>query len=308
MLAKKSSLTLLVVISILFMWLTAEAADDEGVKPDLAFGVIADVQYCDGDSMGSRFYRQSLGKLDLCVSELNKRQLDFVVQLGDFIDRDFESFDKVLPLYGKLKVPHYHVLGNHDYSVDPAERTDVSRKLGLPGRYYDFAFRSWRFVVLDGNDLSLYAPDTRSVRYEKASELLRKVKQEGLPQAMAWNGGVGQEQLAWLEDLLGKAEAAGEKVIIFCHFPAHPANVHNLWNSNELIKVIESFDCVVAYMNGHNHHGNYAGMAGVHYVTFGGMVETEKETAYAVVEVFGDHLKITGSGREPDRLLAIREG
>jgi hypothetical protein len=37
---------------------------------------------------------------------------------GDFIDRDFESFDVVGPIFNKLRMPKYHVLGKHDFSVE----------------------------------------------------------------------------------------------------------------------------------------------------------------------------------------------
>ncbi len=304
---KEHSLILLILLAFLFTARAVGTEGEAGKKPDFSFAVIADVQYCDHEASGSRFYRQSPEKLERCVRDLNTRDLAFVIQLGDFIDRDLSSFDKVLPIFDELEAPRHHVLGNHEYSVLPEEKENVPRKLGLPVRYYDFARGSWRFVVLDGNDLSFHATAAGEGRHEEAKALFQKVKTEGRPQAMTWNGGVGEKQLAWLEGVLARAEAAKEKVIVFCHFPLHPPNVHNLWNCAELIEVIESSRCVAAYMNGHNHHGNYAGMAGVHYITFHGMVETEKETAYAIVEVYADYLKIIGIGREPSRLLAVRK-
>ena len=48
------------------------------------------------------------------VKELNTHDLKFVIHLGDFIDRDYDSFDKVLPIYQTLKMPAYHASGNHD--------------------------------------------------------------------------------------------------------------------------------------------------------------------------------------------------
>ena len=65
------------------------------------------------------------------MEHYNKLNLSFVVHLGDFIDRDFESFDKVVPIYNRLKAPHYHVLGNHDFEVADDKKALVPTKLGL---------------------------------------------------------------------------------------------------------------------------------------------------------------------------------
>ncbi len=64
-----------------------------------------------------------------------------------------------------------------------------------------------------------------------------------------------------------------------------PAAAHNLWNDTELIGVLESHTCVVAYINGHNHAGGYGLKNGIHYLTVPGMVETPDTTAYAVFQV-----------------------
>ena len=70
--------------------------------------------------------------------------------------------------------------------------------------------------------------------------------------------------------------------------------------------MIESFSCVKAYINGHNHKGNYGLKSGVHYLTIQGMVDTE-ETSYAKVKVYDDRLELKGFGREGDRQMVIRK-
>jgi hypothetical protein len=45
---------------------------------------------------------------------------------------------------------------------------------------------------------------------------------------------------------------------------------------------------------------------GIHYVNLKGMVEG-RETAYAVVELYADSMKINGYGREESRTLAVRQ-
>ena len=93
-------------------------------------------------------------------------------------------------------------------------------------------------------------------------------------------------------------------MILFCHFPVYPENVHNLWNAAEVLAVARENRSVVAYMNGHNHAGNYGRLAKRHFVTFTGMVDTE-ETAYAIVNVHADRLEIKGFGRQENMTLPL---
>ena len=290
-------------VAVCVAGLCSRLVAQDPAKPLFSFGVVADAQYADQDTLGTRFYRESPKKLAACVDDLNARDLAFVIDVGDLIDKRFESFGTMLPIYNRLKAPRYHVLGNHDFAVGPQEKPKVLETLGLARGYYDFAHGPWRFVVLDGNDLSLIAAPKGSERYKEAEAMLQRVKESGAPNAMTWNGGLGTRQIEWLKATLSRASQAGERVVVFCHFPVHPPNVHNLWNSDELIGIMESHRCVVAYINGHNHRGNYAEKKGIHYLTVQGMVETRDTTAYAVVEVHGDRLRVIGVGREPSRVL-----
>ena len=98
-------------------------------QQDLAIGIIADCQYCYCDSSPSRFYKNSPNKLKKAVAALNKEELKYAIHLGDFIDRDFNSFDTVLPIWNTLKTKKYHVLGNHDFSVADSLKPLVMHKM-----------------------------------------------------------------------------------------------------------------------------------------------------------------------------------
>jgi manganese-dependent ADP-ribose/CDP-alcohol diphosphatase len=268
-------------------------------SPLFRFGAVADCQYCEATSK-NRKYNLSPKKLTACVQHYNKQELSFVVHLGDFIDRDFESFDKVVPIYNRLKAPHYHVLGNHDFSVVDDKKLLVPAKLGLKQRYYDFARNGWRFIVIDGNDVSLYAWPKGDPRTKAAAEYYKSLK----PRPPSWNGALGYEQLKWIEAKLQAATKAKERVMIFCHFPVYPKNNHNLWNAGSLTELLSRYPCVAAYVNGHNHAGNYGQSDGIHYLTLKGMVDTE-QSSYSVIEVYADRLVVKGFGRETNRDLAL---
>ena len=276
-------------------------------KPVFSFGLIADVQYCEGAPVGTRFYSKSLDKLTECVKNFNTRDLSFVIQLGDLIDRDIDSYESVLSVFNQINTKKYHVLGNHDYGVEEVNKQQVPSKMGLNSRYYEFRLNGWRMIVLDGNDLSYYAPAESREQIEETEALFQKIKDRGANNAHDWNGGLSSQQISWLEKNLNQASRSGEKVLLFCHFPVYPSREENLWNDVELIELLESYPCVLALLSGHYHHGGYAKKRGIHYLTLQGMVETEELNAYSVVEIYPDHLKVFGFGREPNRILTFRK-
>ncbi len=288
------------VLSTLLVGLATLSAPADDAP--FTFGAIADCQYCDADTGGVRFYRNSPAKLEAAVKHLNTLDLKFTVHLGDFIDKDWESFDVVGPIYQSLKMPAYHVLGNHDFSVADDKKADVHRKLGMPARYYDFMVHGWRFVALDGNDVSFHGYPKDSPEYAAAEKYYVDNKIE----SPKWNGAIGEEQLTWLRGVLDDATQRGESVVLMAHFPVYPENVHNLWNADDILALADEYSCIKAYINGHNHKGNYGERNGVHYVTFKGMVDTE-DNAYSTVTVTPTELQITGFGRQEDQTLTIRK-
>jgi manganese-dependent ADP-ribose/CDP-alcohol diphosphatase len=279
-------------------------------KAILTFGVIADVQYRDADPQGARMYRESLARLQDAVSELNRRRPAFTVQLGDAIDGQFASYERILPVFAQLEAPVYHVLGNHDFAVEQVRLSDVIERLGLDrlgeGKgYYDFVRAGWRFIVLNGNDLSVLAHPAGSPERARSEAMLQDLKQAGGKNAEIWNGGIGPAQIDWLKRTLDAAAVARERVLVLCHFPLYPPNPATLWNDGEILDILEVHPEVVAYFCGHKHEGDYAERNAVHYVNFQGMVQGN-DTAWALVEVYEGSLKITGFGREPTRTLALR--
>jgi manganese-dependent ADP-ribose/CDP-alcohol diphosphatase len=272
------------------------------VNEYLNIGLVADCQYCSDPGSGVRKYALSEQKMRECVRHFNTLPLDYVIHLGDFIDRDYESFAIIKPVYDSLKMPGYHVLGNHDFSVPDQRKPEIPSLMGMPSRYYDFTIKGWRFLVLDGNDISFHAYAAGSAGYREAETYY----QSNNLTAPKWNGALGEDQMEWLRTRLHDAAMQGQPVILYCHFPIYPDNIHNLWNAPAVLDLINRFPGTVAWINGHNHEGNYGLKDGVHYLTLKGMVDTE-ETAYAVMKIFDDRIEITGFGREEDRILLYKK-
>ncbi|MBD0777709.1 metallophosphoesterase [Maribacter sp. ANRC-HE7] len=274
--------------------------------PDFEIGVIADCQYCYCEPSEVRFYKKASGKLQEAVNELNTHTLDYTIHLGDFIDRDFNSFDTLIPIWAGLKSDRYHVLGNHDFKVADSLKPLVFDKMDLKDRYYSIVRNKWRFIVLDGNDLSVHGALTETKK-QQTDSLFTLLSKKELPNLKHWNGGLGTEQLQWVENELKQATDKKERVGFYCHFPAlGETNDHNLWNYEQLLAIIDKYDCVKFYFNGHNHAGSYVQKDGVHYLNFKGMLDTRDSTSFARVTFHNDSLLVKGYGREPDRGLRIR--
>ncbi|WP_210367336.1 metallophosphoesterase [Bacillus sp. REN3] len=272
-------------------------------KPKFTIGIVPDIQYCDCNVNGTRFYRNSIDKLMEASQTFNEQDVDFTVQTGDLIDRNVSSFSTILPYFNTIEGPKYHLLGNHDFPVTTDQVVDI---LGMPNQYYDFKYKNWRFIALDPNDLSLYANSAGSEKFQQAQKMYTSLKEKNAINAQTWNGGVSEEQLKWLHGVLEKAAKSQEKVVVFSHMPVYPANEHNVWNSEAVMAELEAAGNVVAYINGHNHAGNYEYKNGIHYLNLKGMVETADTNAYSILKVYKDRLEVDGFGRETDRTLTIR--
>ena len=270
-------------------------------KPDLRFGLIADIQYADADPSRTRYYRNSLEKLDECVETLNGEKVDFTVNMGDAIDRDPADLDPVLERLGRLKGKVFNTTGNHDYSGIPTENGNLYKKLGMPSEYYSFGKKDWVFIMLNTNEISEYSGVGDTEKEKKLAAMYDAFRSRGGGQPAPWNGGVSGEQLRWLDSELARAERSGEKVLIFCHHPLWPESGLTALNNLEILDTIDNRSCVKAVFCGHHHPGDFAYHGDIPVITVEGMVETENENAFGVVELRGDRITVKGTGRMSSR-------
>ncbi len=295
--------------TILLITLTLTSCNSKTTSttyPEFEIGVVADCQYCNCDASNTRFYKKSAKRLQDAVHELNQHHLAYAIHLGDFIDRDFKSFDTVAPIWNKLKAPKYHVLGNHDFSVTDSLKPLVLKKMYLQNRYYSIVKNNWRFIVLDGNDLSVHGALNKKKK-QQTDSLFQLLQNKNLPNVVHWNGGLSNTQLQWVKKELALATTNNESVGFFCHFAAlGKEQTHNLLNYQQFLDSIRPYDCVKFYFNGHNHAGSYVQKNGVHFLNFKGMVDTQDSTAFATVKFRKDSILVRGFGREISRGLKIK--
>jgi hypothetical protein len=148
-------------------------------------------------------YRRSPGKLRAAVDHFNTLDLDHVVHLGDFIDKDWEL--RRPAAHGRRpRHPWRFVLGNHDFSVDDDKKALVAARLGMPARYYSLQTRagcSWPSTATTSANTA--GPPV--VRNWRLSQRLHRELFAGAPD---WDGGIGETQLKWIDATLADAERA----------------------------------------------------------------------------------------------------
>jgi manganese-dependent ADP-ribose/CDP-alcohol diphosphatase len=270
-------------------------------RPDFSIGAITDCQFADEPDSGRRLYHTAPGKLSAAITDFNRQHLAFIVHLGDFIDRDWSSYDALLPIAAKSRAPMHFVLGNHEFEIDDAHKLAIPVKLGMPGRYYSFISNGWKFVVTDGNGLSSYGWPKDSGEYRASIAAHASL----YPDKPLWDGGIDDVQMGWLDAQLADADRRGLKTMVFSHFPLFPENPHNLWNAPAVIALLERHPSMKIWLDGHNHDGNYGMRGGIHYVNLKAMLDTPV-TAYARLDFFKDRVIVNGVGRQPTLVLPLR--
>ncbi|QLF69576.1 metallophosphoesterase [Peteryoungia desertarenae] len=277
--------------------------------PLLRLGIIADPQYAElpPNEELNRFYANSLKKIRDAVDLFNANELDAVVVLGDLIDADAVHFEPVLRELGRLRHPQILLPGNHDFLVEPEHLAGVYHRLSMPAPYYSRQVNGIHLIILDGSEISLFAPPPGDPRRQQAESRLTALRASKAPNAHPWNAGIGGEQRSWLKALLDDMDGKGEKAIVLGHYPVYPPSDHNLWNAEDVAGLLARSPSAVAYLCGHDHRGGFGTKGGTHFVTFKGMVDTEADNAFAIVELFADRLNVMGFGREVSRELSLCE-
>jgi predicted phosphodiesterase len=262
----------------------------------LRFGIVTDSHYADIDTAGSRFYRESISKMQECVDLMNLQEVDFMVHLGDFKngaqDRNLENLRRIESEYGRFIGPRYHVLGNHD--MDSISKTDFQSVVKNTGISPDLTFYSFdrngiHFVVLDANFTAKGEP------YNQGN--------------FHWtDANIPEYQLEWLENEMISSD---KPVVIFVHqLLDRDEGSHYINNAAEVRRILESNRNVLIIFQGHQHNGQYHMINNIHYYTLKAMVEGsgQENNAYAIVEIFDDMtVTISGYRKAIDKELHIAE-
>lgn len=288
-------------------------------KPDQTlrklYGIPDDVE-TERDHLSTvRKYSQTLTKATHAVKSFNTSNVTATLHLGDIIDGNttiahtHDELDAVIRTLKPLESPILHAIGNHCLHAD---RAYLLNALGIKQEtYYTYDLSpKWRLIMLDTVDVSVYRSPSHPCH-----QAARKFIDENPESANAkeWNGTIGKNQKAWLEEQLNQARSDGKLVVICGHIPVllspeqgdNPAHV--IYDAGSIAALFEGFnDVVKAYFCGHFHQGSYAHRGGVHYVTFESILDSVSDSgSWGLVRFFDDGISIEGHGDMTSRQLAF---
>ena len=110
--------------------------------PVVSLGLFADAHYAEM-VYGDRHCKESPAKLAACIDTFEQGELDFVVCMGDIIDKS-EDHDvelgylvRMREIFAGFNGPRHFVMGNHD--VTTLTKDEVLQECGTPHpAYYSF--------------------------------------------------------------------------------------------------------------------------------------------------------------------------
>lgn len=219
-------------------------------RPLVRFGLVTDSHSGDLDSTRPpheiRAFRESLAKMRECVDVMNARKVDFLVELGDFVewhprhDDRVKALDAIEAVFSQFRGPRYHVLGNHDLqSLTREEFNAHVTSTGIPKdrTYYSFVRGGVTFVALDHG----YFADGTAMG----------------PGRTDWEKGrLSPAERTWLEQTVAAAKGP---VVTLSHWRLDPEGRDGLQalDSAETRALFRQHPGkVLASFNGHHHYGS----------------------------------------------------
>ena len=263
----------------------------------IRFGIITDIHFSTENEPAAA--AKTAADLSACLECWQRNKVDFLMQLGDQImgsDRHKEEeFRQVSSILNTFPGTIYHVLGNHCLALT---RQELMTAFGLQTPFYAFTIRGFRFIVLDGMDVS-------ALRIPKTPEDCQTLAFfRARPELHDYCGAVGVQQQSWLKRELEEAKSAGERVIVVCHFPLLPETTdpkHGLlWNHREIAELLASSPAVKACLSGHYHYGGYALHKGIHFVVLPAFVNRHEHPDFTcgTVELLEERMVIRNQHHE----------
>ena len=255
-------------------------------KTGLRFGIVTDAHYAEADPQYDRYFRESIDKMNECVSFMNEQKVEFLIELGDFKDQNTPSVEEKTISYlqaiersfQKFNGPTYHVLGNHDMdSISKKQFMENISNTNIPSgsTYYGFDCNGVHFIMLDANFLK------DGTSYDHGN--------------YQWNETyISEAELDWLRKDLAATELPA---ITFSHQQMGGLGMLDIRNAEAVRKILRESGKVLAHFDGHNHGGGYKNIEGIHYYTLKAMVDGSgsENSSYAIVEVLPNkNIIVTG--------------
>ncbi len=260
-----------------------EATDSDGNRRALKVGMVTDLHYADKPKAGSRHYRETLSKLEDAAIQFERAEPDFLVELGDLVDRadSVDTEQRYLKTVNKefsaiCRERHY-VLGNH--CVDTLKKEEFLGTVEQPASFYSFDRGDFHFIVLD----ACFRSDGKAY---------------GRGNSKWYDANIPAAEIDWLRADLN---SSARKTVVFAHQRLDVSTKHGVKNNAEVRRVLESSGKVKAVFQGHSHHNDVKDINGVHYCTLVAMVEGSglENSGFSMMTISADGMiKVDGFRRQ----------
>ncbi len=201
----------------------------------LNFAIASDAHYLKDPAVNSSLYAAPKA-LRGFVDRVNEKNYDFVIFLGDNIDKsNEETLQAFLKTTKKIKTPYYLVMGNHDvHKISGLDKKEYNLIVSKENKYQKKAENSYYFYP--SSDVIVIVLDSVS---------------SGMPSG---HGVFSSKTLKWLDEVLSKNK--NKKALIFQHIPyyaPYEKPEYEILEKPEYKAVISRHDNILAIFSGHYH-------------------------------------------------------
>ncbi len=275
------------------LWLGAAAgmSSDPAAAAEVTVraGLVTDIHYADADSRGSRFYRESIGKLTEAAEKLSALRPDLVIELGDLIDSatgvdadgELAFLRKIDGVLKRVSPNRHCVLGNHCLSTVPRDRFLGAVEQASGHRSFDRG--GFHFVLLDACHRKDGTPYSAGNFHWTDTEI---------PAA----------QQEWLSADL---QATRLPTVVFVHqrLDSPAGSPHRIASADAVRKLLQRDGRVRAVFQGHSHQNELNRIEGIDYVTLAAMVEGSgaENSGYSLLEGRSDGSLLLRGFRKHER-------
>lgn len=221
------------IVITAIMLLVGFSAEAKTVK----FAQLTDIHYTvSGTTESGRDVSKSQIALQAAIIRLNASDVDFVVFLGDNIDKSTtENLEGFMNIVKDLKKPYYMIIGNHD----------AHKASGMSKEDYIKIIKKYNPNQFSKNSYFYFHPTPEIVA------IFMDGTANTVPTA---HGNFNKTKLAWLEKLLKKNKNG--KAVILQHYPLiEPSDnpSHNVLNKATYLELLKNHDNVASISSGHYH-------------------------------------------------------
>ncbi|MBX3120508.1 MAG: metallophosphoesterase [Fimbriimonadaceae bacterium] len=241
-------------------------------------GLLTDIHYADAPARGTRFYRESLPKIEEARQHFQTEKIDALIELGDLIDSadqataedEMRFLKAALGEISQMSPVQRFTLGNH--CLAKVKRADFLQAVGQKTGHTTLELDHWKAIILDACHKADGTP------YDAGN--------------FVWTDtSIPDWQIDWLRQELSNTK---KHVLVCVHQridwtgASRPST--GVASAAKVRQAIDDAKNVRIVLQGHTHENAYVKLAETHYVTLRAVVEGtgQANNGYGVLSLYED--------------------